>query len=260
MVRTIKTFKGTEKERRRAIFVLIFLQTGSESKARRESGLSEKALGRIIASLAEHGDIREGQRPGRPLIYTKQVMEAAYTALVEWEEGYPTGPDLMQKLVDKGALDRCVNDDLLLYHLKRHVNKMGHILIVNSTKTVFFLTAPDVMGRVRFANMMIAKLHGQGPDCFVFVDETTYEESPHPKGEVCPSVLREGPGFGCADGLRPTRGYEMPGSGVIRNAAMRPGAAWPQLSFILTGPILSVRNIPMLQANGTCLRTSPYLV
>ena len=239
MVTTIKTFEGSETERRRAVFVLVFLQTRSKSKAEKASGLSVKALGRIITSLAEHGDIREGQRPGRPLTYTQEVMEAAYTALVEWEEGYPTGPDLMQKLVEKGILERTVDDGLLLQHLKRHVKSMGHILIVDSTKTVFFLTATDVVARVMFANMMITRLGGRAPDFIIFIDETTLEESPHPKGELLVMGLREGPGFGDTHGLQPTKGWEMQGSGMTRSAILRPAAARPQKVFLWMGPILS---------------------
>jgi hypothetical protein len=206
VVKKIETFEGSERERKRAVFVLVFLQTRSRSKAEQASGLSKKALGRIIDSLAQHGDIREGQRPGRPLTYTQEVMEAAYTALVEWEEGYPTGPDLMQKLVDKGILERTVDDDLLLQHLKRHVKSMGHILIVDSTKTVFFLTAPDIVGRVTFANMMISRLAGRTPDFIIFIDETTLEESPHPKGKICVTIFEGGTGFDNTDGLRPAQG------------------------------------------------------
>ena len=184
VVRGIDHFDGTEAERKRAIYVLVFLQTASRSEAEHASGLSCKALGRIISSLSDHGDMRERPRSGRPLTYTSAVMDAAYHALVEWDEGFPTGTDLMSKLVDQGVLERSVDVDLLLQHLKAHVKEKGHILIVDSTKTTFFLTAQDVVDRVKFASMMLGKLQTQESDMIIFVDETTVEESPHPKGEM----------------------------------------------------------------------------
>lgn len=183
-LKTLGSFEGSERERKRAIFILAFLQTGSEHKARRASGLSSKALDRIIDSLAEHGDFRERPRSGRPVTYSPVVMEAAYQLLVDWEEGFPTGPALMQKLVEQRMLERIVDVDCLLGHLKHHVRAMGHILIVDSSKTTFFLTVTDVVCRVKFAHLMADELCRHPADMVIFVDETTLEESPHPKGEM----------------------------------------------------------------------------
>ena len=110
-------------------------------------------------------------------------MEAAVEVLVDWEEGFPTGTLLVAKLVDMGVLQHVVDDGLLLQHLKRHVRKTGHILIVDSTKTVFFITAGDVVERVKFAHKMVVDLESQEEGMIIFVGETTLEESPHPKGE-----------------------------------------------------------------------------
>jgi hypothetical protein len=179
----IKDFHGTDNERKRATFLLVFLQTRSESLAEKTSGASRMELGRIIESLKKHGDIRELPRSGRPPIYSEAVNAAAYRALVEWEEGYPTGPTLMAKLVDDGVIKKAVDVDIMLQHLKQYVKGLGHILIVDSTKTTFFLTAGDVVVRVKFAHKMIAALQGRTVDMIIYVDETTLEESPHPKGE-----------------------------------------------------------------------------
>jgi len=182
--RALGSFEGTDTEHKRAIFTLVFLRTGSESEAMKASGLGSKALGRIIHSLEDHGDLRERPRPGRPVTYNTEVMDTAYQLLVDWEEGYPTGPALMQKLVEEGFLEHTVDVDLLLAHLKHHVRGMGHVLIVDSTKTTFFLTATDVVSRVKFAHSMAEELRRHPADMVIYVDETTVEESPHPKGEV----------------------------------------------------------------------------
>jgi hypothetical protein len=195
VVKTFRTFEGTDTERKRAVFILVFLQTGSESEAMKASGLSSKALERIIHSFADQGDFRERQRPGRPVIYDADVMEAAYQYLVEWEEGYPSGPALMHKLVDEDILEHTVDVDILLDHLKRHVRAMGHILIVDSTKTTFFLTATDVVSRVKFAHLMVEELRSHPADMVIYVDETTLEESPHPKGEVNVWICQRGHGL-----------------------------------------------------------------
>jgi hypothetical protein len=67
-------------------------------------------------------------------------------------------------------------------HLRLHVEAKGHKLIVNSTKTIFYITINDVVQRVQYAQHMMDILKTQPLDMIIFADETTLEESPHPKG------------------------------------------------------------------------------
>jgi len=65
-VRGVDHSDGTEAERKRAIYVLVSLQTAGRSEAGHAYGLIYKALGRISSSLSDHGDMRERPRYGRP--------------------------------------------------------------------------------------------------------------------------------------------------------------------------------------------------
>jgi len=85
---TIKGFDGNSTELKRAKYILNFLQTKSVSEACRASGLSSKAHARIISMFMERGNAYDGQRPGRPVVYTDAIMEAAYSMLVDKDSGF----------------------------------------------------------------------------------------------------------------------------------------------------------------------------
>jgi len=184
-VGAIKSFTGTKSEYKRAVFVLIMLETQCVSKASKESGLPKKALGRIINMFREKGHVLDSTRSGRPLSYTTAKMEEAYSILVKNEDGFLNGKQLQQKLVHEGVLHPTSDVAVFLKRLREYISSQGHRLITNSVKTTFFISLTDKAERLKYANDMLEQLKKERSlESLIFVDEVTYEQSPHPKGKT----------------------------------------------------------------------------
>ena len=179
---TVKAFDGTPSELKRATYILTFLRTRSVAEACKASGLSVKAHDRIIRMFVARGSAYDGERPGRPLVYTNAIMEAAYDTLIDKDSGHLTGRQLKKALVDAGLLGPTSDDKVFMRHLRQYIISQGHRLITNSVKTTFFLKLSDVVDRYKYANEMTQVLKTRELASLVFVDEVTLEESPHPKG------------------------------------------------------------------------------
>jgi hypothetical protein len=179
---TVSNFDGNKDELARAKYILAFLQTGSRTFAKKASGLSAKAHGRIVKMFIQRGNALDCERRGRPELYTEAIMEAAYEMLVANEEDLVTGRQLQRMLCDEGVLQPSSDVDIFMKHLRQYVEGQGHRLITNSTKTTFFLAISDVGARLKYCKQMLEALHSSPLSALIFSDETTLEESPHPKG------------------------------------------------------------------------------
>ena len=182
VVTTIDKPPRNESERRRVVYVLVFMQTKSESAAKMASGLGKSAHARIVEMLRARGSLADAPRSGRAVEFTGAVMDKAYNMLAEDTEGFLTGHVLLEKLKRQGVIQSSADVDKFMYHLREYVESKGHKLIVNSTKTIFFITLKDVVKRVKFASSLLAELQQVPLAMLIFSDETTLEESPHPKG------------------------------------------------------------------------------
>jgi hypothetical protein len=186
---TVSNFDGSKDELARAKYILAFLQTGSRAYAAKASGLSVKAHGRIVKMFAQRGNAFDCKRPGRPVLYTEAIMEAAYEMLISQEEDLLTGKQLQRMLCDEGVLQSSSDVDIFMKHLRQYVESQGHRLITNSTKTTFFLAISDVAARLKYCKEMLEELNSRPLSGLIFSDETALEESPHPKGD---SQIRPG--------------------------------------------------------------------
>lgn len=138
----------------------------------------------------EKGHAFDSERPGRPTVYSADVMEAAYVMLINNEEGHLNGKQLQQKLVSGGILHSSSDVAVFLQHLRQYVKGQGRRLITNSVKTTFFITMTDMAERVKYACAMLVRLRTSTClDSLFFVDEVTLEESPHPKGKLVKANL-----------------------------------------------------------------------
>ena len=160
------------------------MKTHSRKLASEASGLSRHAFGRILKMLETRSTIADAPRSGRPSLYTRAVMDKAVKILVENPEELLTGTTLLEVMISLGLLSEQSDVDTFMHHLRDHVTSIGHKLVVNSTRTIFMLTATDVITRVQFAVDMLAQLDNGHLDMFIFVDETTLEEASHPKGKL----------------------------------------------------------------------------
>ena len=183
-VKTIQRFDGNATELKRARYILDFLQTKSESHAQHVSGLSRHSHQRIIQMFIEKGHFFYGQHPGRPVAYTKDVMESAYDLLVGSEGSSMTGRLLREKLIRAGVLPVTSDIDTFMRRFKQYVEERGHRLITNSVNTTFFISRPDMAERLKFATYMVRELKTRSLNNLIWEDETILEEYPHPKGRT----------------------------------------------------------------------------
>jgi transposase len=182
VVTEIQSFSGNTNERNRAVYLLVFLQTASDAMARKVSGLGQHAQSRLIQMLMERGSILDAPRSGRPREWTEDKLAKALDILKEEDRVFLTGRALLQIMVDKGYTEPSADVDHFMRRFREYVKSLGHKLTVNSTRTIFFLAVGDVIKRVKYASSMQVQLQHSPLEMVIFADETTLEESPHPKG------------------------------------------------------------------------------
>lgn len=181
--------KPTKTQRRRAKYLINYLSTGSDAQARHASGLGAHAKQRIIKMLKQRASISDAPRSGRPRLYTRALMRKAVQILVEHTTVLITGRKLLGIMISMGMAHENADVGTFMRRLRDYVTSIGLKLVVNSTNTIFFLTANDIILRVQFAAHMLAELADKTPEMFIFIDETTLEEATHPKGRVAWSAV-----------------------------------------------------------------------
>jgi hypothetical protein len=87
--------------------------------------------------------------------------------------------------VHEGALHPTLDVAVFLKRLREYISRRGHRLITNSVKTTFFISLTDKAERLKYANDILEQLKKERSlESLIFVDEVTYEPSPHPKGKT----------------------------------------------------------------------------
>lgn len=154
--------------------------------------LSRHAPARIFKLFDETGDLHDRDRPGRPVKYTDALVDKAVQLLVSDQRVLHTAKTFIALLRGDQLVSGPVSQQALIGACKRRLRAQGTTLITGSTGSRFLLTKADANKRVAFAKEMLPLLRSDPRSVFVclFVDETTLEQSPHPKsGEF---LLRTG--------------------------------------------------------------------
>jgi len=167
---------------KRLEWVYHFLKTGSEGQANKLAMTGRGYRARLVRHIEATGSLDDKPRSGRPPEYSVPAMEEALRLLKAHEDDLLTMKDLHRLLVSKGILKERSTTKTFSQHFKSCVASLGHRLTVNSTSTLPFLRATDKPERVKYCKAMLAVLKYRPLEDFWFVDETTVEESPHPKG------------------------------------------------------------------------------
>lgn len=145
----------------------------------KDQGLKRKT----IACLRQHSMVYPPRKRCKPVKYTDDVLQAAYDILADPPEGLYTGPSLLQRLLQDQVLSPPADTDSLLQHLKRFCEAKGHRLYTTYTGTIFLITPATKQQRVRWCHSMQEHLQAFPLQDWIFEDETTIEEQPHPKCE-----------------------------------------------------------------------------
>ena len=152
------------------------------------SKANKRRLAAILKMFEQRGHCLDAPRSGRPFTYTEEMMEAAVCKLVEHDQGLLSMKGLIRLLQADGTLPRVVDQPTFTAHLKAHVKRMGHQLIMNSQKTTFFLLKGDLAERRRYCEEMQQLLTTSCIEDLLFVDETQVAAAPHPKGRLPPEA------------------------------------------------------------------------
>jgi hypothetical protein len=178
---------STESARKRAVYVAAFMETGSKKRAMHASGLGPHAHKRIIQQLRDRHTLEDAPRTGAPIMFTAAVMDACLQKLLTLQDeasGLVTGSDLHMACIRDGTLWEGADYGQFLKQFHVYVKSLGHQLNMNSKACTFFLAKGDIPKRYTFGTTWVEVLSTLAAlDHVIFIDETTIEESPHPKGE-----------------------------------------------------------------------------
>ena len=177
-------YRGTAAALARCKWLVAYIQTSDREYAGRVSGLSANAYSRILDIMCRNGHLGDSDRSGRPPVYNDAMMEVAFHRVANDTTGKMTGKSLVKDLKHEGHLHLTADVRRFLQHFKLYVKMRGHTLLTNYRKTTFYLSPRDITLRLAFSNKQLELLSlGYLPN-FVFEDEVTVEESPHPKGAM----------------------------------------------------------------------------
>ena len=174
----------TGQHRRRLLYIIKYLDTGDAKAAAKFSGLREQHVReRLAQHLEKYGTLEEAPHPSPPSKFTQFVLEAA-TAYVVENEDMPIGTtEVVRYLEGANYLEPPTNNHNFLKHWKEWLAEQGLTLTVGTSAMIFKIEPENMQKRREWAQQMsrefgsLVKLED-----VIFEDETTFEESPHPKG------------------------------------------------------------------------------
>jgi transposase len=169
------------RSHKRYRFLCHMLEGDTRQEAAAKTGLSMKAATEVCQRFVETGSWldRRMQQPARK--WTLDVMQAAMDILKK--EVNLTPSTLFQAMVDKGVLASTDSQRGFINALHKFVKSMGLKMDTQSTKSLHFISQKDKEIRYQYCKDMTKVLEDGHLEQLIFSDETTYEESPHPKGK-----------------------------------------------------------------------------
>jgi mRNA-degrading endonuclease YafQ of YafQ-DinJ toxin-antitoxin module len=172
----------------RVNYVIKFLQTGSRKDARKDSGIkSTKTHNSIIQMLQRHGSLAEAGHHREPTKFTEEVFLAAKEYLIDNNDTPLTAKDVVAHLLEEGLLQPPTNEHNFLAAFGSWVAAQDCHLQVGARSLVFQITEGDAAKRLLWVQQLRRQLRKEFKlEDMIFVDETQFEEGPHPKGRTVP--------------------------------------------------------------------------
>jgi hypothetical protein len=170
----------------RVNYVIKFLQTGDRKKARATAGIrSTKTHNNIIQMLQRHGSLAEAAHHREPTKFTEEVFLAAKEYLIDNNDTPLTSKDVVAHLLEEGLVQPPTNEHNFLAAFSSWVVAQGCHLQVGARSLVFSITERDAEKRLLWVRVLRQQLKKQFKlEDMIFVDETQFEEGPHPKGRT----------------------------------------------------------------------------
>jgi hypothetical protein len=180
-----------QQQKDRVLYVIKCLEGQSTPAAAAALGHSHNYHPRLIQHLKEYGDFAEVEHHRAPVKFTTKVMAAAQQKLLDFADVALTTPQLVQLLEQDGVLTGPTDSHNFLVRFREYLAEEGLTLQVGATRTIFRITEESASERLSVARKLLSLVPNEAAlQDFIFEDETTFEESPHPKGECKQVVLR----------------------------------------------------------------------
>lgn len=172
-----------KQQRDRVLFTIAVLELASPYVAAESLEHSHNYLPRLIEHLKTYGTFAEAPHHKPPTKFTDGVMAAAQQLLVDSADSALTTTDLVHALEQAGCLAAPTDNHNFLVRFREYVAAQGLTLQVGDTSTIFRITEESALERYSVSAKLLQLVPTDAAlQDFIFVDETHFEESPHPKG------------------------------------------------------------------------------
>jgi hypothetical protein len=173
----------TKQEADCVTYTALVLKGTSLADAAVALGHSHNYSKRLAEHPEKYGTFAEAPHHKAPTKFTDAVLAAALQHLLDSAESAFTTSDLVCDLEQAGLLAPPTDNHNFLVRFREYAARQGLTLMVGDTSTIFRITEESALERYNVAQALL-KLAPTDAELqqFVFVDETTFEESPHPKG------------------------------------------------------------------------------
>ena len=168
----------------RTLYVIEYMESGDRGLAQKFAGYKDSSVhSRIIAHLKECGTLAEKPHSRAPVKYTNKVFEEAVSKLCEDSDQPMATPELIAHLEKSGFLEPPTNSHNFIDRFEQWCEEHNLTLQVGARDTIFKITEVTTEERLQFVKEYIPQLGASIKlDEIIVCDETTIEESPHPKG------------------------------------------------------------------------------
>lgn len=176
----------TDRLSQRATFVGTYLSTGGDLAAAQEaSGLKDPhTLQRLGQLVLDTGGLADRPRSGRKRKYTEDHCQAAQRELVTGSAVYFSTDKLVASLRNSGELPADAKPRPFRRQLKKHLGQQQLQLRYGQQSRGFTVNGPQAAKRKTWCEDHLEDLSSEEElRSWGFEDETTVEESPHPKGK-----------------------------------------------------------------------------
>jgi transposase len=170
----------SNREYKRYLVTFYILDGATEQEAARRAGVDQKTVRRVVLSMRRGAGWRATPMQAPARTWTTSVMEAAIAILRK--ETCLTVLKLFEIMVQEGILKATSNKAGLARALRQHVHSKGWTINMQSTKSLHYISDQDRVERLKYSKDMLERLECNPNMILIFCDETTYEQSPHPKG------------------------------------------------------------------------------
>lgn len=172
-----------QQEIDRVLYAICVLGGTPPSAAAASLGHTHHYGPRLVEHLKKYGTFAEAEHNRAPSKFTPEVMAAAKQQLLDMADTELTTEDLVRELEQRGWLTAPTNCHNFLVRFKEYLAAHDLTLQVGSTSMIFRITEESASEREKVARKLLELVPNDAAlQNIVFEDETTFEESPHPKG------------------------------------------------------------------------------